>query len=368
MSNSYYLEPPTKGKVILTTSCGEIEIELWPKEAPKACRNFVQLCIEKYYDNVIFHRVIKDFIVQGGDKSGTGQQGETIYGEKFQDEFHSRLKFHHRGIVACAGTNSKNDSQFFITLDKTESLNYKHTIFGKVVGQTIFNVLKMNELEIIDDKPKYPPKIIKTEVIWNPFDDIVPRFVSPKLEKKKEIKGTKDKTLLSFEEEEIKDENTIKMKILHDLVEDKKLSAQPAVELKKIDVKVDQKKDDLKSRIKNVLDKKKEEKKEVTNNETNQEQVQSNDSKVKIEKKEEKETNFARNYLLEQKKKYSNKKRKKDEDEVLKKLEFFSKKLKKQEEPWMKTTLKFEKEKTENADSYQVLDPKEEEHEDLEEN
>jgi len=66
------LEPATHGKVLLKTTAGDVDIELWPKEAPKACRNFVQLCLEGYYDNTIFHRIVKDFIVQGGDPTGTG--------------------------------------------------------------------------------------------------------------------------------------------------------------------------------------------------------------------------------------------------------------------------------------------------------
>lgn len=72
MSTVYVLEPPTRGKVVLNTTCGPLDIELWPKEAPKAVRNFVQLCLEGYYDNTIFHRIIKDFIVQGGDPTGSG--------------------------------------------------------------------------------------------------------------------------------------------------------------------------------------------------------------------------------------------------------------------------------------------------------
>lgn len=73
MSTIYVLEPPTKGKVILTTNYGPLDIELWPKEAPKAVRNFVQLCLEGYYDNTVFHRIIKSFLIQGGDPTGTGK-------------------------------------------------------------------------------------------------------------------------------------------------------------------------------------------------------------------------------------------------------------------------------------------------------
>lgn len=72
MSAIYVLEPPTKGKIVVTTTYGPLDIELWPKEAPKAARNFVQLCLEGYFDNTIFHRIIKGFLVQGGDPTGTG--------------------------------------------------------------------------------------------------------------------------------------------------------------------------------------------------------------------------------------------------------------------------------------------------------
>ncbi|XP_015779227.1 PREDICTED: peptidyl-prolyl cis-trans isomerase CWC27 homolog [Acropora digitifera] len=77
MSNIYIQEPPTNGKVLLTTTSGEIDIELWSKEAPKACRNFVQLCLEGYYDGTIFHRIVKGFCVQGGDPTGTGMGKST---------------------------------------------------------------------------------------------------------------------------------------------------------------------------------------------------------------------------------------------------------------------------------------------------
>merc|ERR1719447_883893 len=101
-SGYYAVEPPTNGKVLLKTSIGEFDIELWPKETPLACRNFVQLCMEGYYNNTTFHRVIKDFMAQGGDPTGTGEGGESIWGKSFQDEYHGRLKFLHRGKVAMA--------------------------------------------------------------------------------------------------------------------------------------------------------------------------------------------------------------------------------------------------------------------------
>lgn len=78
MSTIYITEPPTKGKVLLKTTLGDVDIELWAKEAPKAVRNFVQLCLEGYYDGTIFHRVIKNFIAQGGDPTGTGEGTQSL--------------------------------------------------------------------------------------------------------------------------------------------------------------------------------------------------------------------------------------------------------------------------------------------------
>ena len=106
--------------------------------------------------------------------------GESIWDQAFKDEFSARLKFSHRGIVAMANENypDTNHSQFFITLEATEWLNNKHTIFGKVTGNTLFNVLKMGELATdSDDRPLYPPRIKSVTVLVNPFDDIVPRYV-----------------------------------------------------------------------------------------------------------------------------------------------------------------------------------------------
>ncbi|CAG8436127.1 13451_t:CDS:2, partial [Rhizophagus irregularis] len=249
MSNIYIQEPHTNGKVILHTTSGDIAIELFSKEAPKACRNFVQLALESYFDNTIFHRVVPGFIIQGGDPTGTGHGGESIYGGPFVDEFHTRLRFVRRGLVAMANAG-KNDnrSQFFITLDRTDELQNMHTIFGKVVGETLFNVLKIGELEIDEnERPLYPPKITSTEVVWNPFDDIIPRItVAEKLaqeaaaaaiaqreeEQPRKKKLKKNVALLSFGDEasEFEDNQNLKIKSSHDLVEnDPRLSKEVSV-------------------------------------------------------------------------------------------------------------------------------------------
>ncbi|KAJ2786812.1 Peptidyl-prolyl isomerase cwc27 [Coemansia interrupta] len=217
MSNIYVSEPPTSGKVILETTAGDIEIELWSKEAPKACRNFIQLCLEGYYNATIFHRVVPGWIVQGGDPTGTGEGGESVYGAPFADEFHSRLRFTRRGILAMANAGpNDNGSQFFITLAPTPELNKKHTIFGTVVGDSLFTALKLGEGEIDKEteRPTAPKSIKATRVLDNPFPEIVPRarpqevlssgsihteaLASIPAAKKKKIKVINSKKLLSF--------------------------------------------------------------------------------------------------------------------------------------------------------------------------
>ncbi|KAJ0985515.1 hypothetical protein J5N97_003871 [Dioscorea zingiberensis] len=238
MSTVYTLEPPTKGKVILETTMGPIDIELWPKEAPKAVRNFVQLCLEGYYDRTVFHRVIKSFLVQGGDPTGSGTGGESIYGGMFADEFHSRLRFNHRGLVACAnaGTPHSNGSQFFISLDRCDWLDRKNTIFGKVTGDSIYNLLRLGDVETDkDDRPLDPPKLLSVEVLWNPFDDIIPRQVPGKLSSHIKTdaggqgprkKAEKKLNVLSFGEEVEEEEKEVeaagkeKIKSIHDVLDD----------------------------------------------------------------------------------------------------------------------------------------------------
>ncbi|CAM8975717.1 unnamed protein product [Rhodiola kirilowii] len=235
MANIYVSEPPTKGKVVLHTTYGPLDIELWPKEAPKAVMNFVQLCLEGYYDNSIFHRIIKGFMAQGGDPTGTGTGGESIYGKTFADEFHSRLRFKYRGLVACAnaGVPNTNGSQFFISLDKCDWLDKKNTIFGKVTGDSVYNLLRLGEVETDkDDRPVDPaPKLKSVEVLWNPFEDIIPRVVAKSFptstteNKEPKKKPVKKLNLLSFGEEEEKDIVVVKQKIKssHDVLDDPRL-------------------------------------------------------------------------------------------------------------------------------------------------
>ena len=154
------LAQQTGPKATIKTNRGDVKVQLFVEQAPKTVKNFVELAQKGYYDGVIFHRVIPDFMIQGGDPSGTGMGGESIYGEKFEDEF-SREVFNLRGALsmANAGPNT-NGSQFFVVTNEnvpenmmaqlegagypaeiitayhkggTPWLDFRHTVFGHVI-------------------------------------------------------------------------------------------------------------------------------------------------------------------------------------------------------------------------------------------
>jgi peptidyl-prolyl cis-trans isomerase SDCCAG10 len=237
MSTIYNLEPQPTGSCILHTTSGEISLELFAQQTPLTSRNFLQHCLDGYYDNTIFHRLVPGFILQGGDPTGTGNGGQCIYdggkfsesreeggiwpmedrrgtnagpmGVGFKDEIHSRLKFNRRGLLGMANEGSgregegSNGSQFFITLGDTAELQGKNTMFGRVEGDTIYNVARMAEMEVGEnDRPVYPVTITSVEVLVNPFKDMVrreriaPVVVQQKAPEKKKRKAGKQ--LLSF--------------------------------------------------------------------------------------------------------------------------------------------------------------------------
>ena len=128
----------------LNTSRGDIVCELFAKDAPKTVNNFVFLAGEKFYDGTIFHRVIADFMIQGGDPTGTGRGGP---GYRFEDETKNNPHKHKVGVLsmANAGPNT-NGSQFFITHVDCPHLDGKHTVFGKVVkGQDVVDAVKQGD-------------------------------------------------------------------------------------------------------------------------------------------------------------------------------------------------------------------------------
>ena len=142
------------------TEKGDFVVELFADKAPKTVNNFVFLAREKFYDGVTFHRVIRDFMAQGGDPTGAGTGGP---GYKFADEFHPALRHSGPGILsmANAGANT-NGSQFFITHRATPHLDNRHAVFGKVT-QGLDVVLAMDERDPMR-VPKLGTKIITIEI------------------------------------------------------------------------------------------------------------------------------------------------------------------------------------------------------------
>ena len=148
--------------VVLETNQGVIEIKLMQDVAPKACENFKKLVEKGYYNGLIFHRVIKDFMIQGGDPTGTGRGGSSVWGKPFEDEFKKDVTFDKKGILAMANAGpGTNGSQFFITTVPTPHLNMHHTIFGEVTSG--YDVVQKIENTQVGpgDKPIVDQKILK---------------------------------------------------------------------------------------------------------------------------------------------------------------------------------------------------------------
>jgi len=152
--------------VILETSLGEVQFELYWDHAPRTSKNFAELTSRGYYNGVVFHRVISDFMIQGGDPTGTGRGGTSIYGQKFEDEIHPDLRFTGAGILAMANSGpNTNGSQFFITLGPTPYLDKKHTIFGRVSsGMRVVQRLGAVATDV-QDRPREDVKIHKARLI-----------------------------------------------------------------------------------------------------------------------------------------------------------------------------------------------------------
>jgi peptidyl-prolyl cis-trans isomerase B (cyclophilin B) len=138
------IDPGKSYRVTIETSQGKIELELYPEHAPKTVNNFVFLARQGFYDGVPFHRVISDFMIQGGDPTGSGRGGP---GYRFEDEVAGNPLKHEKGVIsmANAGPNT-NGSQFFITHSPQPHLNGKHTVFGKVVeGQDVVDAVRQGD-------------------------------------------------------------------------------------------------------------------------------------------------------------------------------------------------------------------------------
>jgi len=140
---------------VMKTNMGTIEIELYAEQTPKTVENFVGLAEKDYYNGIIFHRVIPNFMIQGGDPTGTGRGGASLWGKPFEDEIVPSLVFDEPGILAMANSGpNTNGSQFFITVAATTWLNGNHTIFGKVTeGMDVVYAISKVSTSKPGDKP-----------------------------------------------------------------------------------------------------------------------------------------------------------------------------------------------------------------------
>ena len=138
------LDADAEYHAVMVTAKGSVTLRLFAAETPKTTNNFVYLALCGFYDGTMFHRVIENFMAQGGDPSGTGTGGP---GYQFEDEFHASLRFDRPGLLAMANAGpGTNGSQFFITFVPTAWLDRKHTIFGEVVaGMDAVNALQIRD-------------------------------------------------------------------------------------------------------------------------------------------------------------------------------------------------------------------------------
>ena len=151
--------------VLLKTTDGDLEIELFPDVAPLAVENFMTHIKDGYYDKVAFHRIIKDFMIQGGDPTESGRGGESIWKKDFKDEFTDKT-FDKPGILAMANRGPfTNGSQFFITTAPTPWLNGHHTIFGQLTPSSYATLSKLNNTPVNGSTPKNRVEIIKASII-----------------------------------------------------------------------------------------------------------------------------------------------------------------------------------------------------------
>jgi cyclophilin family peptidyl-prolyl cis-trans isomerase len=150
--------PSTWTHVTFETNIGTFVIELYHQHTPRTCYNIAALAHAGYYNHTIFHRVVRDFMIQGGDPTGTGRGGESIYGGgKFEDEMTRNLKHTGAGVVSMANSGPHtNGSQFFVTLRPTPWLDGKHTIFGRIYrGMGVIQRMGMVATDA-DDRPTHP--------------------------------------------------------------------------------------------------------------------------------------------------------------------------------------------------------------------
>lgn len=153
------------------TTMGTFVVELYHRHTPRTSYNMAALADAGYYNGTIFHRIIKDFMIQGGDPTGTGRGGESVYGGKFEDEITRNLKHVGAGVVSMANSGANtNGSQFFVTLKPCPFLDGKHTIFGRI--HSGMGVIQRMGLVATDgeDQPKSEVKVHRAFALRSPPD------------------------------------------------------------------------------------------------------------------------------------------------------------------------------------------------------
>ncbi len=151
--------------VILETTQGNVELELFPDVAPLAVENFTTHIKNGYYNGIAFHRIIKDFMIQGGDPTESGRGGKSIWNKAFKDEYKGKI-FNKLGVLAMANSGrNTNGSQFFITTANTPWLNGRHTIFGQATADSMSTLQKLNHVVTMKgDRPLERQEIIKAYI------------------------------------------------------------------------------------------------------------------------------------------------------------------------------------------------------------
>ena len=175
----YMLKPrrvKLKGYIRLSTNLGDLNIELYPEHAPKAVWNFLQLTKKGYYQGVSFHRNIKNFMIQGGDPTGTGKGGQSCWAPKyFEDELDGPLVHDGRGVLSMANKGKDtNTSQFFLTYRAVPHLNRKHTVFGRVIEGADTTLKRLESVPVDDkDRPTESCEIDDIHILIDPFEDFL---------------------------------------------------------------------------------------------------------------------------------------------------------------------------------------------------
>lgn len=175
-----------KGYVRLVTNFGPLNLELYCDMLPKTCENFLKLAQRGYYDGVRFHRSIRNFMIQGGDPTGTGEGGESVWQKHFEDEFKPNLTHSGRGVLSMANSGpNTNRSQFFITFRSCRHLDGKHTVFGRVVGG-LDTLTSMERVETDNkDRPIEDIIVEKAQVFVDPYQEADEQLMAERAEEAK---------------------------------------------------------------------------------------------------------------------------------------------------------------------------------------